>query len=289
MPVYVSTSCLANGNDLFAILGAYLKAGIKNVELGASHRYIEGLSAAQFESYNLNLLAHSYFPPPEEPLIVNLASQDPTILRRSRNQIKKSIEFCHGLKIDLFTFHAGFRIDPDIKLRFAHNQPVTPYDVAFETFVESVDEINSCAQKLGIKIAIENNVLSEYNMVNGRNPFLLLCEAWELEKLWREIPSGNVGMLLDLGHLKVTARRLGFDRDDFVDSIADRVFAIHTHDNDAVVDEHRPLVETSWGLEIIGRKDFSGLPIIVESHRLTIEQIVQQISLIEERLLKTNK
>lgn len=283
MPVYISTSCLANGSNVFDVLEAYAKAGLRNIELGSSHKYIDNLSPTKFTRYGFNLIAHHYFPPPHEPLIVNLASQDAVILKRSKGQIKKSIEFCHSMGIKLFTFHAGFRLDPTEKLEFI-GQPITPYETAFDTFIESVDEINRYAIKWGVKIAIENNVLSDYNVVEGQNPFLLLCRAEEFERLWKRVPSANVGILLDLGHLKVTSHWLGFDKYEFIDRVKDRVFAIHVHENNGQADEHRKLDEASWCFEVFSRKCFTNLPVVMESSGLIIDQIVQQVGLLEKVL-----
>jgi len=286
MPIYVSTSCLINGSNVFDVLKTYAQANLKYVELGSSHRHVAGLSPAQFRQYDFNFIVHHYFPPPPEPFIVNLASQDPAILSQSKEHTKRAIEFCHSLGIKLFTFHAGFRADPDEKLTFPQDRPVIPYETAFATFIESVEEINSYAQQQGIKIALENNVLSEYNLVNGQNRFLLLCEAEEFERLWERISSTNVGIVLDLGHLKVTSRWLNFDRYQFIDKVKERVFTIHVHENNGQRDEHKELNETSWCLAVIGRSGFSKLPIVLESTKLTIQEIMQQVSLMEKVLGK---
>lgn len=283
MPIYVSTSCLVNGNDVFDVLETYARAGLRNVELGSHHKYVAGLSPGNFMRYDFNFLVHHYFPPPQMPIIVNLASPNPAILEQSSLHIKTAIDFCHSLGIKLFTFHAGFCLDPDNKFRFPKDQSFN-YEAAFTTFVESVNEINSYAQQRGIKIAIENNVLSEYNVVNGQNRFLLLCRAEEFERLGERIYSANVGITLDLGHLKVTSHWLNFDKYQFIDRAKDKVFAIHIHENKGRVDEHRELDETSWCLEVIGRSGFSKLPIVLESTKLTIEQIIQQVSLMKEVL-----
>ena len=282
MPVYVSTSCLANGSNVFDVLEAYAKAGLRNIELGSSYKYISDLSPAKFTRYGFNLIAHHYFPPPHEPLIVNLASQDAVILKRSKDQIKGSIDFCHSMGIKLFSFHAGFRADPNEKLEFI-GQPVTHYETAFDTFTESVDEINRYAQDKGVRIAIENNVLSDYNVVEGQNPFLLLCKAEEFERLWVRVPSANVGILLDFGHLKVTSHWLGFNRYEFIDRVKNKVFLIHIHDNNGKVDEHLGLSENSWCLEIISRNYFKKIPIVFEGMNLGIHEIIRNKEVIEKQ------
>ncbi|MFC2003540.1 sugar phosphate isomerase/epimerase family protein [Chloroflexota bacterium] len=284
MPVYVSTTCLAKASNIFHVLEAYAKAGLKYVELGASHEYIDDSLLAEFKKYRFSFMVHHYFPPPQRPFILNLASQNATILAQSKKQIKKSIDFCHSLGITLFTFHAGFQADPDSKFRFSQSKVIVPYEVAFNTFVESARELNEYAQDKGVKIAVENNVLSEYNVVNGENPFLLLCQAEEFEKLWERIPSTNVGAVLDLGHLKVTSHWLGFDKHEFVDKIKSRVFSIHVHENNGLVDEHRNLDEQSWCLEVINRREFAGVPVTLESMNLSIEEINRSRNLVERYL-----
>jgi len=231
MAIYVSTTCLGDGRNVFDVLETYAEADLRNIELGSTHNHINDLSPARFKRYGFNFFCHHYFPPPQEPFIVNLASQDPMILKRSKEQIKRSIEFCYVLGIKLFTFHAGFRADPGESLNFSTEQSVTSYRRAFDTFVDSVKEIDCYASDMGVKIAVENNVLSEYNVIDGENPFLLLCKAEEFDELWASISSPGVGMLLDLGHLKVTSHWLGFDKYEFIGKVRDRVFAIHVHEN----------------------------------------------------------
>jgi sugar phosphate isomerase/epimerase len=282
MPVYVSTSCLRNGGNILDVLNAYKKAGIKKVELGPS-RYNADLPN-KIKQYKFDFIVHNYFPPPKVPFVVNLASQNKTILKRSREQIKKSIEFCNRLNIGLFTFHAGFRADPSIKLEFRKSSPVAPYKKALRTFIESVNEVNRHAENNGVKIAIENNVLSEYNVVKGRNIFLLMCKSTEFENLFREIPSDNLGILLDLGHLKVTSHWLKFDKYEFVDKLKDKVFLIHVHENNGKVDEHKGLDENSWCLRIISKKCFRKVPVSLESTNLDIDEIIQNKKLLENHI-----
>lgn len=282
MAVYVSTNCLRDrSHSIIGVLDAYAGAGLKHVELGTTPESIPGLTMNALRQYDFQFLCHHLFPPPQEPFIINLASQDRGILERSREQLKKSIAFCNSFDIDFFSFHSGFRSDPDIHFNFSRDKAVSHYKIAFNTYIESVEEINNYAQNMGVKIAVENNVLSDYNVINGENPYLLTCRAEEFEELFAAVGSANVGVLLDLGHLKITSHWLGFDKFDFIDRVKDRVFAIHLHDNDELYDAHKMLDETSWCFEVIGSSAFTGLPVVLESANLSIEQIGQQVRLIE--------
>lgn len=283
MPVYVSTSCLSNGDNVFKVLDTYAKVGLKNIELGSSHKFTENLSPTSFRRYGFNLLCHHYFPPSRSPLIINLASQNKSILKKSREQVKKSVDFCAALSIDLFSVHAGFRADPDKSETFTfQGKKAAPYGRAFATFMESIKEINGYAEERRVRIAVENNVLAGYNMVGGQNPYLLLCQAGEFEDFFAGITSRNVGALLDLGHLNVTANSLGFDRYDFIKRVKVRVFALHVHENNGLVDEHKEVNKTGWYMDII--RNFNGLPVVIESVNESVEQILKQVKLIEDIL-----
>lgn len=282
MPVYISSNCIS-GEEAAGVLDNLALAGIKNVELGA-RAVSKNTRTPEVTRYGFNLLAHNYFISPDEPIILNLSSPDKVILARSREYMIQAIDFCYGAGIKLFTIHAGFRADPDLSLKFNREGKFTPYKQSFETFVESVKAINDYAAGKNIRVGIENNVLSEANLVNGKNKLLLLCEAEEFEELWQRIPSDNLGMLLDLGHLKVTARSLKFDRYKFIERVKDKVFAFHIHDNDERIDDHKKLDGTSWCFNIITQTAFSGLPVILESLGLNIKEAVEQIRLIETAL-----
>ena len=63
----------------------------------------------------LNLRVHNYFPPPKNPFVINLASDNKEILNKSITHIKKSILLVKKLGGDTYSFHAGFRVDPNFK------------------------------------------------------------------------------------------------------------------------------------------------------------------------------
>ena len=263
MSIYVSTSCLSNKYKFPQILDAYSNLGIKNVELGICKDSTLDV-AKLLKKHDFNYIVHHYFPPPKEPFIVNLASQSKQILEKSIDQMKKSIDFCADFNINFFSFHAGFRVDPDINLKFSFNN-ITEYEKSFNIFKESVVKIVDYAERRSVKVAIENNVLSEYNLICGQNKLLLMCESWEFERLFNEITSNNLGVLLDIGHLKVTSNLLGFDADEFIDKLKDKTFAVHVHENNGRVDEHKCFREGDWSLYIVNTHFKNrGIPIVLE-------------------------
>ncbi len=263
MSIYVSTSCLSKLYTFSQILDVYSKLGITNVELGVCNDSTWDLTK-RIKKYGFNYIIHHYFPPPQKPFIINLASQDKQILKKSINQMTKSIDFCADFNINFFSFHAGFRVDPDIDLKFSFSS-IPEYENSFNIFKESVEKIVDYANRKSVKVAIENNVLSEYNLVDGRNKLLLMCELWEFERLFDEIASKNLGVLLDIGHLKVTSNLLEFDANRFIAELKDKTFVVHVHENNGRLDEHRCLRKGDWSLDIVNRYFKSkDIPIVLE-------------------------
>ncbi|MBI4287991.1 MAG: sugar phosphate isomerase/epimerase [Chloroflexi bacterium] len=279
MDVYVSTGCLKDGKDVIRVLDGYRSASFRYIELGASHEYSADIVGC-LEKQPARFLVHHYFPPPPNAFVLNLASASPEILYRSLQQIDRSLDLCRKLGSPLLSVHAGFTADPSPGLTFVGHEP-QPYEKAFDIFVDSIKRIDASAREYGVRLAIENNVLAKYNMVNGTNPYLLLCRAEEFEEFFRRVPSDNVGILLDLGHLQVSSHNLGFNKDGFIDKLEDKVFALHIHDNNGEKDEHLGLRPGSWVCRVLKTRSFAALPWILESANLTIAEIRQNLELLD--------
>lgn len=263
MTFYVSTTCLSWKYKFSEILEIYDRLGIKNVELGICTEHKLNIKKL-INKYEFKYLVHHYFPPPKEQFIVNLASRDYKIFLKSMEQIKKSIDFCSDNNINIFSFHAGFRSDPDVNLRFDFNN-IQDYDSAYNRFLEALIKLAKYSKYRKVKIAIENNVISDYNLIDGKNKLLLMCELWEFEQLFNEINSKSLGILLDIGHLKVSSNILKFDAEEFIEKLKNKIFAAHLHENNGRVDEHKCPKEGDWSLNIVSRyfqnKD---IPIVLE-------------------------
>lgn len=259
--MYYSTSCLSDRYGLSQILDIYNDRGIKNVELGVCNEPDIDLNI--LKNYDFNYTVHHYFPPPKNPFIINLASQNEQILNKSVFQIIKSIDFCADFGINLFSFHAGFRIDPDQDFKFTPEN-IPDYETSFNTFKESVLQIMDHAERSGVKVAIENNIIQENNLVDGENKLLLMCELWEFNRLFDEIRSDNLGILLDLGHLKINSNILNFDREEFIERVHNKTFAVHIHGNNGRVDQHLCIKEGDWSFVKVHEYFYNRVPVILE-------------------------
>lgn len=62
----------------------------------------------------------------------------------------------------------------------------------------------------------------------------------------------DFGVLLDLGHLKIASRRLGFKMNDFIDVVKENVFGVHVHENDGKDDLHLEPMESEMVENYVG-------------------------------------
>ena len=53
---------------------------------------------------------------------------------------------------------------------------------------------------------------------------------------------------MDVGHLKVSATNLNFDKHSAIEIVAEKIEAFHLHDNNGFVDQHLPFDEHAWFL-----------------------------------------
>lgn len=277
--IYVSTNCLKNPRDIIRVLKEYEKANIENVELGSIHRFF---NVKELKQFSFNFIIHGYFPPPKTEFIFNLASQSKTIRNRSIKLAKDAINLCSEIESPLYTFHAGFTVDPHkLGARFSQKNIVNKKK-SIETFVESVTDIIDSAKNCGIKIAMEPNVVEEFNLVKNKNELLLFADLDEIKQFYTIFKKKDVGLLLDLGHTAVTSHWLNFDRNEFVKFCVDKAFAVHLSNNNGKKDQHRSINKKCW--QVSKLKLFKKHPITLETMNLDISKIKYNLKIAENAI-----
>ena len=146
----------------------------------------------------------------------------------------KDLNDCKRNGIDLVVMHT---------LRRVENTPA-PNELGLERWKRIVKE----AEKLGVKIALENTRLEVY-----------------LDYLFKHIKSKNIGLCFDSGHYHCNYK------DDFdLLKYKNRVLAVHLHDNNSVSDEHLiPFNGTNdWNkiIKMLRKVNYKG-PITLENYR----------------------
>lgn len=235
-----------------------------------------------FLSARVPRFPHNYFPAPEKPFVLNLGSMDDLIRRRSIEHAKQGLLLAARVGTPFYSAHAGFCLDPDpkelghqLKLEQRHSR-----EDHWRAFVAATREVCSEAATLKVKFLVENNVVAPFNMMADGSAPLLCARHDELSRLIDEVDSPALGLLLDTGHLKVSAESLGFSADEYVRELKGSVDAFHHSDNDGREDANLPLAKDYWFLRHM--PDFRRAWHILEVHDQTVEQIHAQRGLLEE-------
>lgn len=237
--IYVSSSCVKT-NNLEEAVEILVSHGISNIELSGGTIYdkyiVEKLKKLQ-ESYKLNFLAHNYFPPPKEDLVLNMASLDNNIFNKSMEHYKRAIDLSVLLCADSYAIHAGFYINIAIdqlgkcirKSEFFNKKKAT------ERFCKGFNELQEFSSD--VELYIENNVFSDANHKEypESNPFMLTC--YDEYKELRQLIDFN--LLLDVAHLKVSAHTLGLNFEAELSNMAKESNYWHLSDNNQLADENR--------------------------------------------------
>ena len=115
MNIFVSSAALKN-HSISKVSSKFKNAGIENIEFSGGVYEGNILKKLNKVKKQQNILIHNYFPRPKKDFVLNLASENKIIFRKTESFIKKSILLCSRLKIKYYSFHAGFLIDPKIKM-----------------------------------------------------------------------------------------------------------------------------------------------------------------------------
>lgn len=278
MQLFVSTS--GHKGDAISQATRLTENGFKSLELsGGTHNPNLINDLERLKQIAGNLMLHNYFPPPAEPFVMNLASNDPKILEQSLELAMWAIDLSSKIGSPFYGVHAGFLLDPKIKDlgNTIRRKDLMNREVGLARFATSIEFLADFAYKRNVKLLVENNVLSQANLESfGMNPFLLV-EPDEILQFF-ESAHINVGLLLDLGHLNVSALALSLQNIDFLEKISRCVVGYHFSDNDGREDQHLELSSTTWFLPYIDKNVMFGT---FEIHSQDAKQIENSLAILE--------
>ncbi len=271
--LYVSTTAFER-RGLEEIVAAAKHWGLKGLELSGKVAAPGGLAKNLTDlTSGLRILVHNYFPPEDGGLVINLASIDPGIRRRSIQFCRRAIDWCRRLKSPCYSVHAGFCVDP-APHQLGQDQTALPRidrEAAKELFYSSLQELAAHAAAKGITLCVENNVIEARNLIRGRNLTDLLTGPADCADFLSREELSQVDFLIDFGHLKVSARSESFSADEFLALVAPRTRIIHLSDNDGRADQHRPFDQKAWFIERLPR--FRKALAVLEAQSLSRQKI----------------
>jgi sugar phosphate isomerase/epimerase len=282
--IYISTTFIKNDSTLKDALLLLKDNGINFAELGSNHCY-EG-DYSYLNEYKINYLIHNYFPIPKKSFVLNIASLNDEIRKRSIVHVKTAIDFCKSISSLLYTFHPGFLSDPDFSSNCNANYDfvwkkdsihIENYNKCKELMYDSLDGIIKYASSSKVKIAIETE--GSFH----KKDRLLMQRPEEYQEFMIKYSSSDIGINLNIGHLNLAANAFHFEWTDFVDLIQDYIVAMELSHNDGLEDQHLPLQRDGWYWDLINDRRFKDTFKILEFRNTPISEIVNNIKLIQEK------
>jgi sugar phosphate isomerase/epimerase len=274
------SSCAFPGRS-FSELHRLAKKRGWTIELSSGFRFEANLPA-KIVSSNFRGLVHNYFPPPRTPFVLNLASAHAQTRTRSIAHARKAIRLAARVQAPFYSVHAGFCVEPspnELGHSLArHTSRRADRPGYWKRFLRAIRTLLKDADRAGIDLLIENNVVSREN---ARVP-LLCADTRETSRLFQEIRSPRLGLLVDTGHLKVSAHTLSFAIGGFINGLKNYIRAFHHSDNDGRSDSNQPLGASYWFLPWM--PSFRHTTHIIEVCDLSMTQAQTQLDLLRAAL-----
>ncbi len=273
--IYISSLAFL-GQPIEALVAFCEKEAI-NLEFSSAMPYHKDMEQIYKESKFVRM-PHNYFPAPEIPFVVNLASANEKIRRTSIDHCKNGLHLAKASASPFYAAHAGFCVDPnpaELGKKIAVPDHLNKEENK-KHFIASIEEILILAEDLEMDFFIENNVVAPFNY-DGTN-FLLCTEFEEISWLFETITHDRLGLLLDTAHLKVSCQTLGLDLNEEFEKIKPFVKAFHHSDNDGTKDNNLPLPEDYWFLDYFD--EFRNYVHVLEVKSLGMIEIKAQLKLL---------
>ncbi len=279
--LYVSSACVKK-DKISDIVELFAENGIYNIELSGGTGYYEGIRKdlqKLKKKYHLQYACHAYFPPPKVSFVVNLASCNDKIYRQSIEHYERCIEMMKELGSKTLSIHAGFLVEineGEIGKKL-NGHIVYDESEAFDRFCAAYKHISNLCMSNDIELYLENNVLTAENYQQfGYHNYMMMTDYKSIMTMKEKL---NFKLLLDLGHLHVSANTLGLDYSKECDQLKEYIGWIHISENDGVYDEHKPLTNNSMILKEFYKLCSSEINVTLETIG-KIEDIVESAVLI---------
>lgn len=281
--IYLSTGHFQN-QTFYNTANIYKKNKILNIEFSGG-KYLKEINSKlrKLQKKKVSFIFHNYFPVPKKSFIINLASSNKSVLKKSINHFKKVIDLSYLYKIKYVSMHAGFKVDflkNSFKIKSINDVSIINNKIAENNFIKSMKEIANYANSKGINILVENNVLSKKNFLLFKsNPFLF-SESNNIKKMMSKLPK-NVGLLLDTGHLKVTCKTLNLNLYNEYKKIFKFIKGYHLSDNNGLADTNNTFTKNAWWFKKFNKNlDYY----TIEVYDNDILKLKKQISIVEKKI-----
>lgn len=237
---YLASSCF-NFSNLDDLLKFCRENKFFHLELTSN------LQGSNLNQPEFSFLIHNYFPQPKANFVLNLASTDENIRQKSLSHCRRAIKLCQEFSLPFYSVHAGFLFEarPQDLGQKQTDLPRIKRARGLKIFRDSINQLLA----LKFPLLIENNVNSQENLVDGKNQLYLLAEPKETVEFLQDVNDPHLGLLVDLGHLNVSAKQLKFDKYSYLEKLRPWIKAFHISTNDGNSDQGRPFTKDEWFIE----------------------------------------
>jgi len=240
--IYISSSCLSS-SKISNVVEQLATTGFKNIELsGGTDYYSEIFGDLIYlkKQYGLIYSCHSYFPPPKNDFVINLASCNDVIYECSISHYENCIQQLPQIDCRDLSIHAGFMMELSTKDlgNEIETEYLYDYNDSIERFCSAYKKLHKLAKQNNITVYLENNVLSKENFQKYGRDCLMMIDSIAILELRKRL---EFNLLLDLAHLYVTCNSLGNSFENEVRALTSFAKWIHISSNDSLFDQHKPL------------------------------------------------
>lgn len=272
------------------VLAEAKQIGISNIELSSGLDYDENWMQSVTVASAINdqkFLIHNYFPAPKDPFVLNIGSLHLEGLKRSKSFAHDALEYSKKIGSSYYSIHAGFaaalkpeHLGDPAKLASYLTADDIDREASYRIMIETLQQLADHANQLGLNILVENNVISPFFLEKLPVNPLLLTSAQEITEFFRDIERDNIGLLLDVAHVNVSATALNFSKHEFVEEVSPYTRCLHLSENDGCVDSNQPVNQTSWFLPHLA--PLKHCDMVLEAYRLERDTLLSQQDLLNE-------
>ncbi len=287
----MSSSWLATkGHNIKSSVDKIFSLGFNLVELGAAHKYEpKAMEIAKLLKRNhpdRKFTVHTLFPPLDDHFYwFNIA--DSSNFEKNVRILKTLFQVGKAVDAEVISIHGGYKKVLEkgeeyfgfYKLKFVKNIEESKGRRTIERLIEA-----------GIGIAEENEIkfCVETDAAGLENAYMVKPE--DFQWLLSEFDSKYFGMLADIGHIHIAAKKFGFDEYEFVRSFKDKIFEMHLHDCNAKGDSHIPtgtgVMDFEKYFRAIGQRARE-IPLIFEyTNRASMDDAIKSKAYVESILKK---
>lgn len=301
--LFVSTASLKNNRDLPAVLKIYFDLGFRKIEISALHNYQSTQSlialVKEYQAKGVEFIYHNYFPRPQQDIVLNVLSRSAENRQRSKDLIAEAVRLMRETGVDLYCFHPGYLGDPVVGANgmfdFGRARPWSAKEAVQDfqnDFMKFYEQLRIESREQTVFLGIENL----FPPPQGDN-YSIFCSYPDIEDMFRSpaLKNSNMGILVDLGHLAISANILQFDRDAFLDYViedfGDRIYEVHLSENDQKEDLHAAITQDSWQLSALERFENTGTRLngrktrfCIESRGLTAEELKASYDIVKNKM-----